>query len=475
MSRKADVGRWRKLCRLGAVPSWGLLATVTCGCDDLSLGGTISLGDGSGGGAGSAGGNGASTDSHAGATASEMGAATTTGTAGAGSGGTEAMGAASSSAGAIGFDVDDEDPSTNGDGGAGEACAVARAEATLVREPVDIVLALDNSGSMDEELEAVEQNINVNFANILAASEVDYRVILVSRHRVEARDAGSVPSTSVCVASPLAGQRECPTARPVFSERFFHYSTKIESDDSFDVLLGTFAPPFADAELEDKYDQAPMGWSAWLRPEAKKVFLELTDDDEDMPVEDFVRLLTDASPQHFGTPEAPTFVWHSICGVEEKEIATDPYLPEEAIVEGKCSGNGGDVTSAGVTYQVLSALTGGLRFPICQWTAYDTVFQTIADDVVVHRSVACDFEIPDAPGGKTIDLDKVAVRYTSGVDGSAVQLGQAPTVDDCQADAFYIDSARIHLCPGACETVRSDPQAEVDVLFTCESTLIVLR
>jgi hypothetical protein len=53
---------------------------------------------------------------------------------------------------------------TGGGGNTGGACARAEAMAELVKEPVDIILLLDNSGSMDDELDAVERNINVNFA-----------------------------------------------------------------------------------------------------------------------------------------------------------------------------------------------------------------------------------------------------------------------------------------------------------------------
>src|SRR5690606_32382174 len=51
-----------------------------------------------------------------------------------------------------------------------ETCVIARGEEETVRQPVDIILLLDNSGSMDDELEAVEANINVNFASILSGS-----------------------------------------------------------------------------------------------------------------------------------------------------------------------------------------------------------------------------------------------------------------------------------------------------------------
>src|SRR5690606_18863721 len=96
-------------------------------------------------------------------------------------------------------------------------------------------------------------------------------------------------STSVCVSSPLSGLDDCDEAeQPAFTERFFQYSTKLESADSFDVLLDTYAPPFDESDREEKFDRAPEGWSAWLRPGAKKVFLEMTDDDEDMPIDEFV-------------------------------------------------------------------------------------------------------------------------------------------------------------------------------------------
>ena len=115
-------------------------------------------------------------------------------------------------------------------GGKAGACARAEAMAELVKEPVNIILLLDNSGSMDEELDAVERNINVNFAQILTDSMVDYRVILISRHRKAARDANAEASTSICVEAPLSGLAACPAEDPVFSDRFFHFFTKIESD-----------------------------------------------------------------------------------------------------------------------------------------------------------------------------------------------------------------------------------------------------
>jgi hypothetical protein len=370
------------------------------------------------------------------------------------------------------------EPPASGTANIPDTCVRSTAPAELVRQPVDIILALDNSGSMSDELGAVEANINLNFASILALSGVDYRVILVSRHREEPRDESDEASTSICVSSPLSGLADCEEAsEPVFSDRFFQYSTKIESDDSFDVLLDTYAPPFDDRDREEKYDKAPLGWSEWLRPGAKKVFLEMTDDDEDMTAEDFVSQLVALAPEHFGSdPAAPSFVFHSIVGVAEKANPTDAYLPDEPVQEETCTGNENDVENAGQSYQELSTLTGGLRFPLCQFGAYDVVFQRIAEDVVLSRGVACDFDIPDDPAGMSLVLSNVAIEYTSGDVASApLQFGQAQSLDECQGYAFYIDGGRLYLCPDTCAAIRSDRAASVTVLFTCESQLIVPR
>ena len=67
----------------------------------------------------------------------------------------------------------------------------------------------------------------------------------------------------------------------------------------------------------------------------------------------------------------------------------------------------------------------------------------------------------------------MAVNYISGSGSADVEFLQAQTPVDCGPDAFYIEAGRIVLCPEACAIVQADPMAHVDVLFTCESTIIV--
>jgi hypothetical protein len=101
------------------------------------------------------------------------------------------------------------------------------------------------------------------------------------------------------------------------------------------------------------------------------------------------------------------------------------------------------------------------------------VFSRIAQDVVTRTIVACDFALPAAPAGTELVLDNIAVNHVFG-DGTGEQtFGQVLDPADCGPDAFYFDGDRVTLCPEACDIVRADANAEVEVLFTCESTVIV--
>lgn len=346
------------------------------------------------------------------------------------------------------------------------ACEATRAEAEVISEPVDVIVLLDNSISMIDEARSMEQNLNVSFASILEQSGIDYRVILISKHRDNDSLLGA---TSVCISSPLGAAAQCPTPQPAFGARFFHYSVSVGSNDSLTTLLDTYS-----GSRRDDYGLAPGGWSQWLRAESKKVFLELSDDNSLVPADRFLSALTSAAPDRFGTDAAhPSLVWHSIVGVAEKATATEAYQPDEPVELRPCSGNRNSVFNAGTTYQDLSRLSGGLRFPICQFQAYDVVFRSIAEAVVSTTRIACGFGIPTPGGGRTLDLDKVAVSYAPG-DGSATRVfGQVKDPASCQRDAFLVSEDGITLCPAACDEIRADPGSAVDVLFTCESTVIV--
>jgi hypothetical protein len=401
--------------------------------------------------------------------ASEPGSSTSSqgNTSGNASGGSSSQGSAGpiAQAGTLAIDVNPVAGGSSGGSGGVDSCATQQANAAIERQPVDIIVVIDNSGSMQDEIDAVERNINVNFANILQASGVDYRVIMLSRHEKQGRQ------TSICVTAPLSANAACPPTpdRPAFSDRFYQYSLKVDSLNSLVLLVDTI-----DATVKDEFDLAPTGWGAWLRPTAAKVILEITDDNStEMTAADFVAKITAKSAQ-FGSAAAPTFVFHSIIGIGEKPQPAEPWLPTEDVQTSLCTGNSDTVENHGPVYQELSKLSHGLRFPLCQFTAFDAVFETIAKDVASKAAIACEFAIPAPPAGQDLDLSKVAVSYAPDEMTPPKTFGQAMTQADCVPDAFYTDAVanKILLCPDTCAAAQRGKNPKIDVLFTCEPTFV---
>lgn len=342
------------------------------------------------------------------------------------------------------------------------ACAEVRAEATLEKKPVDIIFVIDNSGSMTEEILSVQNNINKNFADIIGKSGLDYRVIMVTSHG----DARS--RQSVCVSAPLSTSATCSPvpAKPGNNPpRFYHYSIEVESWDSFRRILGS-----VNGTEKDQFNLAPTGWQTWLRTDAYKVFIEITDDKSDMTETDFDTQLLAKAPTQFGTKANRNYVWHTIAGLKENTPSTKPWGPMDPIQSGICTKGGGAV-AAGLEYQRLSMMTGGLRFPICEYANFDAVFNHVAMGVVSGAKVACDFALPSPPAGQQIDPGSVLVEYTPGGMGSRNTFKQVAGPGSCGPNSFYIDKSRIYLCPDACNTVQADSKAKVEVLFDCLSIL----
>lgn len=359
------------------------------------------------------------------------------------------------------------------DGGlnADSACATQSSEATLVKKPVDVIIVIDNSGSMTIEIEGVQDNINTNFANIIEASGIDYRVIMLTRH-------GSASNgQSVCIEAPLSGipAGGCvpPPGEPVNNPpKFFHYSVEIGSHNSLCRILETF-------DTADENNFAPNGWSEWLRDDSYKVFIELTDDGVscgdyndgnnvnggNAVADAFDADLLALSPAHFGTADERNYAFYSIVAMAYNDPPTQPYLPTDPIITDECP------TSAdnGTGYQALSNKTGALRFPLCDTTSYGPLFQEIAAGVIEGAEVACEFPVPEPPNGEEIDLASVVVEYTPG-SGAAQSFTQVADASACTAGAFYIEDDVIYLCPETCTVVQSDEEAAINVLFACSST-----
>jgi len=336
--------------------------------------------------------------------------------------------------------------STSSDAGAPadrEVCVQDNAEATLEKLPIDIIFTIDTSGSMGQEIAGVQSNINASFAGIIAASGIDYRVIMIS-------------ANNVCIGAPLnpagCGQNSPPT--------YYSVNQRIGSHDTWCVLL----------------DSYPI-WSAYLRPEAFKVFVAVTDDSpgcgglgaqrlgaDQAGAAAFDAALLALGPTQFGTAQQRNYVFHSLVALAQNTPATAAYESADPIVAAQCSTGAGN----GEGYQHLSQLTGGLRFPVCEGNNFDAVFKRIAEGITKGAAVACEFDIPEkSDSGKTIDRDTIEVAYVPGDKASTIKFDRAKDLGACATEAFIVDGDRVKLCPAACDAVKLDPGAQVQVLFGC--------
>jgi hypothetical protein len=447
-----------------------------------STGGTINATGGSAGKSGNTGGKSGNTGGKAGSSTG-------------GTGGDDETG------GFGGFpDIDfDYDAGVMGQGG---ACEQVTDKGTLVKRPMDIIVSIDNSGSMAGEIQAVIDNINTDFAAIIAASGIDYRVIMVSRYGYLTYSPDPT-NFSVCIGPPLGNAACTSNSAPtlVNTARFFHHSTDIASNNMWCRLLQSYDSADEIPNQRTGWtDLAPNGWQDWVRAESFKVFIAITDDNpstssgqngcSNTPYANTLagarawdQALRTLAPTQFGAYDAMApdmgrnYRWYSIVGMDPKAAPNEtvPYEPTEPVVTGVCEGpddgeDDDDGVGAGQGYQELSRMTGGLRYSNCLNDDFDAIFNAIAEGVIEGATASCEYDVP-VPTGGIVDYDQTVVSYLpAGNAAGAIQLTRVATDMDCGSDpAFYFnqDFSKIFLCPNTCVTVQADDQAEVQINFGC--------
>jgi hypothetical protein len=321
--------------------------------------------------------------------------------------------------------------------------------------PVDIIMYVDTSGTMSPASASVEANVNVNLAQVLDAASVDFRLIVLSGY-----GAGSL----LCVDPPLGGApcEPVPPSAPANTSRFFHYAAgDCGSGALFDNILDWYTKP-------DTLGTAPDGWSAWVREGALKTFLIISDTSSGptMPADAFDAQLLSLDPAQFGTASDRDYILHAIIGLHENDPPTKPWTASDPIVMGTCTGGGySGAVGPGEEGQKVAVLTGGLRFPMCEFASFDAVFQAIAEDVVTVVPVSCELPFPAPPQGETLDPDTIQLDYH----GSDTRtFSQVASEAACAPDSFYVEDEMILLCPEACSAVQADSGASIDVRFGCD-------
>ncbi len=319
-------------------------------------------------------------------------------------------------------------------GGQPETCAATVTKAN--RAEVDVIVVIDTSGSMNEETEQVKQNLN-SFASSIGNSGLDYNVIMIAEkpEKLPFMPPSFTPP-GICVQPPLAGP-DCADG-----PKFHHLDTDVGSTNSLEVILDELS-----------------SYSAWLRPTAYKVFIEVTDDDSALAWTTFDEQLLAKSPQQFGDEAARRYIFNAICG----------YKRNTAVLSAdKC----GSAENTGEQYQHLAQLTGGTVDSVCE-TSYASVFDNIAKGLV--KKLGCEFAVPKADNGQQTDPGSVVVHYTPGDGSPAKPLTRVTDASKCGAnpDGWYYDDpatpTKILFCPSTCSTAGADTAGKLDVAIGCQA------
>lgn len=321
----------------------------------------------------------------------------------------------------FGESVDHTDP---------EATDCASAEAEAIKPPVDVIVSVDQSGSMSDDIANVKANIN-KLSTFLGASGLDTRVVMIGTVGTGTYD--------VCVPPPLGGAN-CASN----GDKFRTVNRNVQSNDTLSIILSTLTSPTSTTE-----------WLDFLRPDSIKVFVPITDDDAYSPKAAAFDTQLLAASEVFGTEDARRYVFYPIVGASAFPSKTT------------CGVN---AVNNGSQYLELATLTKGKWFPICS-TNFGPVFQDMAK--AIAATVACDLAVPLPEDGADIDFDKVNVKVTpsSGKPKDIAQDTSAPCDDGANGWQYNEDRTRVLLCGEACATARADAKTKITVEFGCATRL----
>ncbi|HHH30016.1 MAG TPA: VWA domain-containing protein [Polyangiaceae bacterium] len=300
-------------------------------------------------------------------------------------------------------------------------------EAVSSFAPVDIVWVIDTSGSMSDEAERVQENMQ-RFAEAIGGVGLDWHVVMIST-----RDFVTVPE-------PLASDA-----------RYRLIDRAVSSNEPLRALLDEF-PRYQD----------------FLRRSALVHFVAVTDDNSSLEWESFQ---TDMRRNLMRN-----FTFHTI----SSEVAGPSSFmnPNGA----PCRTGGGfppeGAAEPGIEYWELARATGGRTLSICtpagEWAS---LFDALTAAIAVPTTIPCEYSIPSPPAGEELDLMRVNVVYTpSGGEAQVFPYVGGSDGADCSAGGWYYDDLtapnRIVLCPSTCAVVNGDTEGRVDVELGCQTVLI---
>jgi len=349
------------------------------------------------------------------------------------------------------------------------SCAAVIEKAEPKLQPVDIIWMVDNSSSMAPAIAEVQAGLN-NFASLIGQKSLDYRVIMLSlRSKTSPVMVNGNVRYPVCIPPPLAGDNNCGNG-----VNFFQSSVDIRSVQPLEQFLGTLGQTAGYMQGEERGGEP---WAQFLRPQATKTIVVVTDDNARLTKDQFEHFKGGKNPFNSLTlpPGILEPVWNGLfssyifSGIYGWGSAADPAVVCEYPDKTK-------PPSSGPTYTELVTKTGGVRAKICDGpAAWQPFFDQVAQAVAETSKLSCEISIPE-PSMGSIDYGKVNVKLVS--DGSGDFLVFVGEAGKCSASGgwYYDDPAKpskVMLCPASCDeaqkAVGPGKTGSIEILFGCET------
>ena len=317
-------------------------------------------------------------------------------------------------------------PEGDGDGDPNE-CAAVSEQADNQYAPVDIIFAIDTSGSMSDEKNFVQQNMNM-FSTQIFLANIDHHVVMIAEESPD----------GPCINVPL-GSGACP-----FDSNPPDYVHVFETVNSSDALI--------------KIIQTHPQWQNAIRPNSIKHLVVVSDDDSSMDAATFDQMFKALDPDY------SDYFFHAIVA----SVAPDPL---DCVLDPTCCLSLIPLSAdVGTVYIQLQQMTGGVFGDLCD-QQFGPVFNQIAQSVQQTVPLACEWDIPDPPEGESFDPNEVNVSLV--LDGVQEDVYYVDSEADCNGGDgwFYLPDAvnpeKIRVCPSTCDRTQSAAQAQVDILFGC--------
>jgi hypothetical protein len=320
-----------------------------------------------------------------------------------------------------------------------EKCGEVTQMAENKLQAVDIIIGVDTTSSMVEEIGFTEQNMNA-FSQQIASAGIDARVIVISGLK-DGMPPFLVNVDGVCIGAPL-GSGSCPADTK--APGYVHIAQHLANWDMLQFYV----------------DLYPM-YKQHLRETSLKSFVSISDGNVGGNISNFIYPITVDTADKF------------IAAVQAFQPGTNMWKDwrYSAIYSFTACGLGNDV---GAVHDELVTKTDGVRGDLCLQN-FKPVFDDLGRKVVETVALACEWQIPPAPMGKSFDAAKTNVKVT--LDGKAETLGNVRSGADCGTrEGWHYDDGsaprRVMACPATCGRIQAAQRAQVELLFGCDTVML---